>query len=203
MLTNAPGVHPKKSPVGEYDDGILCQECENVFGPWDDYAQKLITEENLKEAELRKAGHVVGYRLDNYDYKLLKLFFLSVAWRASVSERPFYRRVHLGSHERRILVMLKADDPGSVSDYGVSLAHFTDQYGGVILDPHPERWDGVNYLRFYFGGLVAYVKVDQRGAHWLHKSLLMEPGKPLNIVGRTMANSKEFGIIKKIVRGNG
>lgn len=203
VLTNTPGVYPRKSPVGEYDDGILCQECENKFGLWDDYAQRLITEESLKAAELRKAGQIVGYRFEEYDYKLLKLFFLSVAWRASVSNRAFFKRVHLGYHEHRILEMLKANDPGSTTEYGVSLAYFTDQYGDVFLDPHPERWDGVNYLRIYLGGLVAYVKVDQRGAPWLHKPLLMASDKPLHIVGRTIAKSKEFSLMKRIVRGNG
>ena len=47
MLTNTAGEYPKKMPIGVYDKNILCDECEKIFGVWDEYAQQLLTDEPL------------------------------------------------------------------------------------------------------------------------------------------------------------
>ena len=43
QISKKPGTYPKRTPVGEYDDSILCADCDNhIFGNWDEYAGKLL-----------------------------------------------------------------------------------------------------------------------------------------------------------------
>src|SRR5258708_4096202 len=62
--------HIKRAPIGIYDSGILCADCESIFGPWDDYAQRLLVTD-LKNAELLTDGvQVGGWTIRNYRYDL-------------------------------------------------------------------------------------------------------------------------------------
>lgn len=36
------GVHPKKAPIGVYDMGILCNDCEQKFQTLDDYGYHVL-----------------------------------------------------------------------------------------------------------------------------------------------------------------
>ena len=74
----------KKAPIGIYDKEILCGECEAVFQDVDEYAAKLmLNDQNM--SKLHDKGDVVGYNLKDIDYQKLKLFVMSILWRASIS----------------------------------------------------------------------------------------------------------------------
>ena len=49
IITSKPGEYPKRSPIGVYDKEIVCENCEAIFSPWDDYGNKFLTQE-LDEA---------------------------------------------------------------------------------------------------------------------------------------------------------
>jgi hypothetical protein len=109
------GAYPKRTPTGEYDDGILCADCDNhVFGNWDEYAGKLL----LQKVDMNTTQRY--YIVQDYDYPSLKLFFLSVLWRMSVSTRPSFERVRLGPHEAQIHDMLLRKDPGPSETFPIN-----------------------------------------------------------------------------------
>ena len=68
-----------------------------------------------------------------------------------------------------------------------------------FFDPHHERPDGINYLRFYLGTFVAYIKVDQRPSPKPFSQFLLAPGQPLKIIGRDSWKSQEFSIMRDIL----
>ena len=80
LHSNKEGVYPKKSPIGVYDKGILCSECDNAIGIWDNYAQDLLLNSFSESCALFQGDVKLGYKIDKYDYEKLKLFFLSVLW---------------------------------------------------------------------------------------------------------------------------
>ena len=41
----------------------------------------------------------IGYIVDNFEYSKLKLFFISMVWRASVSSHKYFNRISLGEFE--------------------------------------------------------------------------------------------------------
>jgi hypothetical protein len=42
LITNTVGQYPKRAPIGVYDEGILCGDCENSFQAIDDYGIKVL-----------------------------------------------------------------------------------------------------------------------------------------------------------------
>ena len=60
IISNKPGFYPKKSPSGIYDK-IVCVECERIFSPWDDYAQKVLLTQNSKVEYLKYNDKKIAY----------------------------------------------------------------------------------------------------------------------------------------------
>ena len=203
LRTDQPGVFPRRSPKGVYDNGILCKECEGLFQNPDDYAAKILIHGKANLEPIYSKGQEVGHLLKDYDYKLLKLFFISVLWRAHVSTEVFYRKVSLGPYAGQALRMIKSEDPGDPTEFSVMLARFRDHYASkVILDPHPERWWGVKAYRFYMGGFILHIKTDKQRFPQPISQTIMRPGEDFLIPSRDITNSVEFDVMKNVVSGN-
>jgi hypothetical protein len=199
ILTNTAGKFPKRSQKGIYDKEILCQECEKIFGPWDDYAQKLLLQDLSDKDVIRNGSTIVAYKIPRFDYGLLKLFFLSVLWRATVSGHNFFSRVSLGPFEVPLRSMLLNGDPGSPETFAVTLSRFDDPGRIGMLDPHRDRYDGINYFRFYLAHFVSYIKVDKRPPPDSLKELYLKPGEPLIIIFRNSLRSKDVRVMRNVV----
>jgi hypothetical protein len=162
MLLNEKN-YPKKSPKGVYDQNILCAPCDNTMGKWDHYAQQVLMMDMSGFTPIGTQERLGGWERHEYEYPLLKLFFISLAWRASISTHNFYMQINIGpKFEEKARLMLRTEDPGDAHDFGVVLARFTEPLGHAFLNPHSERMVGVNHIRFYVAGFVIYMKVDQR-----------------------------------------
>lgn len=198
LLTNKEKEYPKRMPIGVYDSNILCKACEPRFGDWDDYAQELLGVEPKGALPIMDKDQIAGYEVQEYRYDLLKLFFISLLWRASVSRHTFYSKVKLGPFENIAKGFMECQEPGTPEDFSVTLAKFDHPVGETILDPHPEKREGVNYYRFYLGSYVAYIKVDKRRATGLHADFMMKRSEPLRIIGRNLERSKELPLIRDI-----
>jgi len=199
ILTNTAGKFAKRSHKGIYDKEILCQECEKIFGPWDDYAQKLLLRNFSDEDLVRNGSIIVAYKIARFNYDLLKLFFLSVLWRAAVSGHDFFSRVSLGPFEAPLRSMLLNRDPGSPETFAVTLSIFDDPGRIGMLDPHRDRYDGINYFRFYMAHFVSYIKVDRRPPPKFLKEFYLKPGEPLIVIIRHSLQSKDVRVMRKVV----
>ena len=69
----------KSQKAGEFlEKGLFCGECENdLLGQLDDYSATILKHQSTSD----KFDKVVLF--DNYDYSKLKLFCVSLVWRAS------------------------------------------------------------------------------------------------------------------------
>ena len=202
LLTNKEDDYPKRSPIGVYDRNILCRACEPLFGDWDHYAQALLDIEPRGAVNVIERGQIAGYEVREYRYDLLKLFFISILWRASVSGQGFYSKVKLGHFEHIAKDFIERRDPGTAEDFSVTLAKFDHPLGKTILDPHPEKHEGINYYRFYLGGYIAYIKADKRNASGLHRDFMMKQGEPLKILKRDMGAGGELSLIHDMLRSS-
>lgn len=193
--------YPKRSPTGIYDPTILCAGCEPTFGPWDHYAQEILTPTPLGTPQIER-GQLAGFELDQsrWDYETLKLFFLSLAWRASVSTHRFYSDISLGPFEDRVRTMLIDGDPGNSQEHSVLLATFTDSLGKTLLNPDTRRLDGIKHLTFYLAGYVAYINVDKRATPAWVASFALAPQSPLKVIHRDFVQSKERILARAIVQ---
>jgi hypothetical protein len=202
MMTNKAGEYNKRTPVGVYDKTIVCSKCESIWQEWDNYAQQLLAEEPLNGRVLYRNHKKICYIVDNYEYRKLKLFFISMVWRASVSSQPFFSKVSLGQFEDAAKKHIANNDPGHSEVFSVTLARFDHPLAKSILDPHDDKYSEVNYLRFYLAGYVAYIKVDHKPSPMPFSQFVMAENRPLYIICRDFEKSKELKLMVKMVAAN-
>jgi hypothetical protein len=197
LATNVHGRYAQKLPKGVYDSNILCEECEHRFSGWDDYADELFLRSWDSFAPIIVRGTVAGYRRRDYDYPKLKLFFLSVLWRASVSAHPFFSAVDLGIREPILRDSVWRADPGDLDHFGVVLQAF--DYPDIgILNPHAERFSGRRYFRFYLSHVIAFIKVDSRPFEDPFRSMALGAGRELVLAEKDFTSSPERRIMKQL-----
>ena len=86
---------------------LLCKDCEQKLGRWEDYAKRAFVDgRGLQITQQKNAVMLCGL-----EYKLFKLFLLSLLWRMSVSNLDFFNEVKLGPYEEKIRLALLNDDP--------------------------------------------------------------------------------------------
>lgn len=175
-----------KSPIGEYDDQIVTVEGEAYFSDGDTYACDCLIRRGQAGKLYHDGQQPLCIEIADFDYRKLKLFFLSLLWRAGVTSRRLFRHVRLGPHEERIRQLILKKVPGNPEDYAVILGihRNTPKYGLPMLEPKPLRDDEtrVRYYRFSLGHLIACVKVDQQpyGQSW--KDFVISPSGPLRFI---------------------
>jgi len=200
--SNKPGFYPKRSPTGIYDKELVCGDCEKIFSPWDDYANVLLLSDPIETNYITSGETKLAYQFQEVDYPKLKLFFVSLLWRAAVSKQEFFTRIQVGPFEQQLRQLLLNSDPGDPNTFAVSLAKFDDPLGTVMLDPDRHKWFGINYCRFYLAGYVAYIKVDKRPPPQFIEDFVLVPNRPLVVILRNFRSSKELDLMKKLARSS-
>jgi hypothetical protein len=120
------------------------------------------------------------YTLLGADYAKLKLFVLSVVWRASISSNPFFANVNLDAATNdAIKARLLSADPGSVTDFTVRVAQYHSiDIPMAAFEPREQVIDGIHYVVLYLPGYKILVQVDQKPLPADHDAVLT-PGKPV------------------------
>jgi hypothetical protein len=201
LLSSSRHAHPKKIPIGVYDTEILCETCERLFQHWDQYGQEFFARKHRDWKPLSIHGHRI-YEIHDYDYASLKLFFVSILWRASVSGQDFFKRVNLGPLEDTAKRLIAEATPGSADDFSVLLAVFDAPVANPFLSPALLAWAQIRHYRFYLGSYVAYIKADDgRTPKPLHDFILKET-PPLYVFCRNLRGSVELPLMKKMAEAN-
>lgn len=195
IISTARDHYPKRSPIGEYDSNILCAECESTFSEYDDYGYRFFHDREEIET-LYPGTEGEAYRLPSVDYAKLKLFLLSVLWRASVSERDFYNRVSLGPYEKVILECLRDQDPKLSQEFAVIFQIYDYESALVpILAPMRIQLENVNFYQLILNGFNVWMKVDKRPVPKPFDELALSPDRPLIVLPREFIGSKEREIM--------
>lgn len=157
---------------------LLCHECEEKFGRYESYASR-----HLLNAHLPDPNPSTGLiELTSIDYRLLKLFLLSLLWRVGVAQGEFFRCVDLGPHEQRLRHMLDAENPGGPDDYGCLITPLMSEpdvpLERIVLMPMTTRLDSHNGCLLVFRGFVfQYFISKHRIADGVRRSFLNEDGE--------------------------
>lgn len=197
MYTFDADVHPKRVPKGIYDRELVCDDCEKRFQAWDDYAARLLLQQFASFEPLAADGDTVAWYLEDYDRQRLRLFFISVLWRAAASAHPYYRETRLGPFEDLAKEAVLHENPGDADSFSTVLARWhSDQVPDETFrfhsSPYQSRIDGVNVVRLYMGEFVAYVKVDRRPFPIPFSEHVLGATTPLTVVARDPLISDEF-----------
>ena len=170
------------------------------MGPWDQHAQEVLLKEIQEDTSIFYGQKRVAYQIAQFDYKRLKLFFVSLLWRASISTQKFFKRISLGPQESTLRDMILTESPGPPEQYGVTLSRFELQAANGMLDPHPEAFDGVNFCRFYLTGYVAYIHIDDKPPPPFIADFVIKETEPITVIMRDFHASKDGRLMCDIAK---
>lgn len=181
-----------------YDGGILCNVCDNeIIGQYETYVANVL-KNNLKKndkiicRETITDNHEKVTEISNLDYCKIKLFLLSLLWRAGISKNSDFQNVQLGPYETKIRDLIFSGDAGKETDFPITIIQFEKEAGFSTFIGTLRRHES-GHTSFYSiiitGYLVLFhLKENKDSLHW-YKSNLKETGNlalyqlPKKVVG--------------------
>jgi hypothetical protein len=136
---------------------LLCEDCEQQFGRYESYFYKTVKNSfNLKLD--------ANVNFINVDYKLMKLFFLSILWRTGISSNRVFINVTLKKAvEDKLRQMLIDENPGKYDEFGcycIYCEKYNNVFYRMIFAPDKiETMDKLIY-RFMFLGYFWFITVE-------------------------------------------
>ena len=150
LVSDAEDLKPIKRPIGIYDVHLFCQECENKFMKYDDYAFKLLNEKrDNRKTQKDEKGQVLCQYYDSFNYDMLKLFFMSVLLRADLSDDFFFQHINLGPSTEVLKKAIDSEDTKEPNNFAVFLAYYAQiKRGPVIFPPARRRIESLTFTTF-------------------------------------------------------
>ncbi|AWH30625.1 hypothetical protein C1931_17725 [Stenotrophomonas sp. YAU14A_MKIMI4_1] len=171
------GTRPTQRCSSWYDQGLVIREGEDILSEIDTRAIEALREHRLVwsswgEATTLGSLHDViqdpfGFRQVHMDTKMLRIFFLSLLWRAAESQLSEFKEIALPAADAEVIRKALVDglEP-PMSFYPIQLTQLSTL--GPVHNHAPRR--DVKYLpctddverpidmyRFYFDGLIAHI----------------------------------------------
>jgi hypothetical protein len=152
---------------------LLCSKCEEKLSNYEKYAADLLFQ---KSDCFRKYNDAIVFKEINY--KLFKLFQLSIIWRASVCNMREFESVRLGPHEDRIRLMILNENPGIAYQYCCIIGFTPDMrlMEDLIIMPDMIRCEQHRCYRFVINGLFWIYIVSSHTDKIPKESFLSEEG---------------------------
>lgn len=205
LATNSKGMFPVKRTIkGPSDPNLVCLDCEKRFGPLDNYAIRVLLRNEGSHISKHLNGETLAWVIDSKkcDYKQIMLFFISLLWRADMTDIPFFAGVDIGPYAdiaKEALLKQKSED---IEKFSVFLARYNLGLGrNPILSPYSKRFDGINIYHFYLGsGYMAYIKVDKRPFPVEFENLKISPGLFLILNRGRFEDSKDLIVMQKVYK---
>jgi hypothetical protein len=155
----------KLTPTGDYEGGILCQECDNeLIGQLEDYGRRVLFG-NLRPTQAIKVNNYKNQYdgleftiCESVDYMKFKLFLLSILYRECITSREIFKSAEIPSiHLETIRQMLLSGNPGKVNEYPIIiLSYLNDETmpRDLIFQPIKSITAERTLITFLIGGLV-------------------------------------------------
>lgn len=189
--------------AGEYER-LLCRDCETLVGRYDDYGIRFFRQE--VGVRLGKLGDEMVPKdidiIDEIDLTGLRIFIISVLWRASISSRPFFANVQLGPFEH-IAKQIILDKNLLTDQFPFYMTRYSeaDNAKNIMFNPVPSMQEGRRFYTLNMGGFNIWVKVDGRELRdpfryvW---EVLTERGSLL-VFEKKFIGSVEHSVVQRLV----
>ena len=155
---------------------LLCEICEGQISSYERYVSLIFSGAINTTAERERQFQ----KISGLDYSQFKLFALSVLWRASATDLPFFSNVNLGKYQEFARKLLAAGDPGRQTQFPILIGGVTlngEPLNGAILEPTRSKVDGHFCYRFLFGGLIwVFIVSGHTVSPTLSHAILRESG---------------------------
>ena len=179
-----------------FREKLLCCDCDNSLSPFEKYTKELFYKLLISDKWRRNTITFQGI-----DYKKLKLFQLSILWRASISQQDFFSEVRLTvEHQEKLRQMIFNKNPGEPHEYGclmIGIRMEQDASDQIIIHPRPGRLEGHRCYIFTFAGCFWVFVVSRHSRNFLYRdSFLTKNGKlPMRLM-----EAKNIAIFQKLSR---
>jgi len=160
LIKGKKNIISNKQKQGEYDEYIMCAECDGkVLNKYETYTRNFFYSKSLpKNLELIITDKGSFIECQNADYTCLKLLFISILWRASISKRPMFKEVELDKNiQEEFRVMLLNGNPKKDTEYPIIIMNtfFDDDISrDFIFQPIKMKFGNQNGYMFAFGGMI-------------------------------------------------
>lgn len=150
---------------GSYEGSLLCKKCDNeIIGEYESYSAKLLngalgSKKKIRCHYSRSIDGIIVLQLSQLHYKNLKLFLLSLLWRAHISSRDEYNDVDLGPYSEKFRTSILNGDPGKDYDIIISITKFDEDAGfsTFVGQPVKGKIDNATYYSIIINGyLIVY-----------------------------------------------
>lgn len=139
-----------------YRELLLCEGCEALISRSERYERRLFVD----PLPPLSPNSTLFREHPKLDYVPLKLFFLSLLWRSSVSTLTPFRHVKLGPYEEPARQLLLNESPGSSQEFPVCLFvlnHEGQHLRDFFTEPTFMSLGGVRCYRFVVRGFVVFI----------------------------------------------
>lgn len=170
MALSVRKVREAKPQLGEFDRHILCADCDQKLGSFDDYAIDVCR--HFERRHLRLPNDVFEYPA--FDGEKFTKFVLAVIWRASLSKRDVFREVSLGPYDDQTRDVLFGAKPlRSLKAFEVLVQRYTSEHldmKGIYSFPRRGPFMNLNAYQFMLSGFRILAKFDRRplDPEWTH-----------------------------------
>jgi|SRR5262249_30422627 len=155
---------------------LLCQACETKLSVYEGYARRVF----LDGQEITVVQRNDGLELRDLDYVKLKLFQLSILWRAGIAQQEFFSQVELGYHQELLRKLLLLGNPGKGTEYGCVMIPMVAEGSlltDLIVQPVSVRSGEFDGFRFVFGGHTCIYVLGDGQYFPFAKLFLQEDGR--------------------------
>ncbi|MCC7013615.1 MAG: hypothetical protein IT454_13720 [Planctomycetes bacterium] len=194
---------PKRVPVGWYDPTILCAGCDHdLLGPLDASGVDFLRLP-FRAGEMTVASGVGPYvERPGADARKLKLFAMSLLWRAGVSRRAEFAVAKLGPFEELLRERIRISDPGSLDDFAVAFTIRPNDPGGLMLPPGRGRFrgGGPTVYVMHLGKHTIHLKVDHRRVPDSVRELFLGYGPAVRVAVGDVLGGHVGDILRKFVK---
>lgn len=181
IFSSVDGVHPRRSRTGIYDRGILCGKCDGRIGVWDQYARDLLAVPLKRFGEPSELLRQQNFLIEPVDYSKLKLFFISLLWRADRSTHDFFADVQLGPWEAQARHALQLGEAGTEEHFAIALVRYENRLAATVHNPRRARSLGITVYQFSFPYYEVLIKVDQQPFPENYEEFLLRPTGRLRV----------------------
>jgi hypothetical protein len=172
---------------------LLCKKCEDKLSVFEKY----IKEDFYKNIKKLITDYKTIYYIQGLNYQAIKLFQLSVIWRATVSTNKYFEEIKLApKHQERIRIMLNNSDAGKYYEYGCVLyAVFRDMKfcDSIIASSFTKRWKSHLTITLTFGGMLWVFIISSHTKEFERKDLFIKEDGSLIL---SVKNIEEIGFLK-------
>lgn len=216
------GDRPVRRWTSWYDPDLVTSEGEQILAKYDNWGigelrrLKLVwsSGEGIEISDFSdwnatgNDGH--GVRIIEYsDGEKMRLFLLSILWRAAASRLPELKHIHIPQHRlNRLGKMLVTGDPNPNFLFAACLIQLTGYGPRHNLTPltgrkriGPKKRDQIRIFRFYLDGISIHFHRDPIVSDWLRMgNLCIQAGDKIGVITVPFLISHQSEVLEKEAR---